>query len=428
MIVACLRLGHTDSIYSEARLKLPALIAVLAWFVAPAFAAPRVIAVDVDGAVHPITAEIIAQAIDQARAEHATCLLIRLSTPGGLLDATREAIEHIVASPVPVITYVTPSGARAASAGFFLPRGRRHCRHGARHEYRRGLAGPPRAADGPGDAQQDRERCGGATCATSPAGAVAIPSWRRRPFARRKSFTDKEALDNHLIEIVAANEHDLLNQVNGRQVTRFNGSRQTLNTAGAEIAAVQLTWRERLVSIIADPNIGFVLLIVGAFGLYIEFSTPGLVFPGVFGAVLVMLGLSSLAVLPINWVGVGCSCWRSRFSSWRRSTPRTAFSASAGRLHGSGRAAADKRTAVGIAHSLSTALAVSMPFALITSFLLTIVVQARRNKVVTGVAGMLGRNWRRQTRPDATRDRCSCTASIGEAVARRLSPPARACM
>ncbi len=369
-------------------MKLPALIAVLACFVAPAFAEPRVIAVDVDGAVHPITAEIIQQAIDQARAEHATCVLIRLSTPGGLLDATREAVEHIVASPVPVITYVTPSGARAASAGFFLLEA---------GDIAAMAPGTNTGAASPVLLGQQMDPVMRSKIENDAAALLRNLTSRRgrnsdlaeKTIREAKAFTDKEALDNHLIEIVAANEHDLLNQVNGRQVVRFDGAHQTLNTAGAEIVAEQLTWRERLVSIIADPNIGFILLIVGALGLYVEFSTPGLVFPGVFGAVLVMLGLSSLAVLPINWVGVVLLMLAVAFFVLEAKYTSHGVLGVGGTICMVLGALLLVNGPPSVRIHLSTALAVSIPFALITSFLVTIVVQARRNKVVTGVAGML---------------------------------------
>ena len=118
-----------------------------------------------------------------------------------------------------------------------------------------------------------------------------------------KSFTEKEALDNHLIELVAPNERDLLRRSMAARSRASTGARETLHTAGAEIEVYQKNLRQRIISAIADPNIALILLVIGALGIYVEFSTPGLISPGVLGAILVLLGLSALSVLPINWLG-----------------------------------------------------------------------------------------------------------------------------
>lgn len=204
-----------------------------------------------------------------------------------------------------------------------------------------------------------------------------------------KAFTAKEALDNHLIEIIAANQNDLLAQLNGREVVRLNGTHQKLNTSGAEVVEESLTWRERLVSAIADPNIGFILLVLGVLGLYVEFQSPGLIFAGVAGAVLVLLGLSSLAVLPINWVGVVLLILAAAlFVLEAKITSHgvLGIGATVSMVLGA-MLLVDGPPEVRI--HLSTALAVSVPFALITMFLVSIVVRARRGKVLTGISGML---------------------------------------
>ena len=118
-----------------------------------------------------------------------------------------------------------------------------------------------------------------------------------------KSFTEREAMDQKLIDLVAPNDRQLMTQLDGRTVTRFDGSTVTLHTAGAEIVEYQRNLRERIIAAIADPNIALVLLVIGALGIYVEFSSPGLIAPGVLGAILVLLGLSALSVLPINWLG-----------------------------------------------------------------------------------------------------------------------------
>ncbi|HZU25489.1 MAG TPA: nodulation protein NfeD [Bryobacteraceae bacterium] len=349
---------------------------------------PRVLAVDIDGVVHPITAEIVARAVQQAASEHDAAILIRLNTPGGLLDATRRVIQSLVASSVPVITYVTPSGGRAASAGFFI------------------LEAGDIAAMAPGTntgasspvligQQMDpvmRSKVENDTAAllrglTSHHGRNT--ELAEKTIREAKAFTDKEALDNHLIDTIAPNEAELFRIWNGREVIAFSGAKQKMTLAGAQVIEFPLTTRERLVSAIADPNIGFILLVLGALGIYAEFSSPGLIFPGVFGAVLVLLGLSSLSVLPINWVGVALLvlaitlfALEAKFTSHGVLGIGGAISMILGAL-----LLINGPPEVRI--HFATAVAVTVPFAIITLFLVGIVVRARRAKVLTGPSGLL---------------------------------------
>jgi len=369
-------------------LKVASLLAILSCLAVPLAADTRVIAVDIDGAIHPITVEVVAHAINDARSQHASCVLIRLNTPGGMLDATREAIEKIVASPVPVVTYVTPSGGRAASAGFFF------------------LEAGDVAAMAPGTntgaaspilvgQQMDPvlrakiENDSAALLRNLTAARGRDSNLAEKTVREAKAFTAQEALDGHLIELIAPNERALLSQIDGREVVRVNGAHQRLATANAQIVDVSLTWREHLVSTIADPNIGFILLVVGVLGLYLEFTHPGLIFPGVCGAVLVMLGLSSLAVLPINWVGVTLLILAAVMFVLEAKV------ASHGIL-GTGATVAMVLGAILLVNGppearihLATAIAVSVPFGLITMFLVALVVRARRNKSISGPLGML---------------------------------------
>jgi membrane-bound serine protease (ClpP class) len=199
-----------------------------------------------------------------------------------------------------------------------------------------------------------------------------------------KAFSDKEALDNHLIDRIAPDERALLAGLNGVAIKRFNGSEEVLHTGGAEVVNYQPTWRERVIASIADPNIGFILLVLGALGVYVEFSSPGLIFPGVAGGILVLMGLSSLSVLPINWAGaallvLGVSLFvlEAKFASHG--------------ILGVGGTVAMVLGATLLVNGppemrihLVTALAVSVPFALITMFLVTLVIRARANKAVMG--------------------------------------------
>jgi membrane-bound serine protease (ClpP class) len=352
-------------------------------------AGSRVVAVDVDRVIHPVTVEIVGRAIEQAQREGAQLVLIRLNTPGGLMDASRRAIEKIVASPVPVATFVTPSGGRAASAGFFL------------------LEAGDVAAMAPGtntgaaspvtigvemDAVMRRkvESDAAASLRSLTAKRGRNSALAEKTVLEAKSFTEKEALDNNLIELIAKDDRALLEALNGREIARFDGTRVKLALDGAEIVVYEKTTRESLVSAISDPNIAFVLLILGALGLYLEFTHPGLILPGVAGGILALLGLAALSVVPINWGGVALLILAVALFVLE------ANFASHGIL-GAGGAVAMVLGALLLVEGppemrirLGTAVGVTLPFALITVFLLSLVLKARANKVVTGEAGMIG--------------------------------------
>jgi membrane-bound serine protease (ClpP class) len=353
-------------------------------------AAATALVVDVDGMVHPITAEIVRGAIAQAGREHAAVLIVRLNTPGGLMDAMRETIEAIVSSPVPVVTFVAPSGGRSASAGFFILEAgdvaamAPGTNTGAAH---------PVAFGGEMDAVMKEKVENDAA-----AYMRSICSKRGRNSAlaetavlQSKSFTEREALDQHLIDLVAPGEQALLAALNGRTVARFNGSSQTLATAGAQIEIYQRSLRQKIVSAIADPNIALILLVIGAVLIYVEFTSPGLIAPGVVGAILALLGLSAISILPINWLGAALLLLALTLFALE------AKFASHGVL-ATGGAVCMMLGAVMLIDSplpemrihWSTAIALTLPFSAITVLLLSLALRARRAKAVTGSEAMVG--------------------------------------
>jgi membrane-bound serine protease (ClpP class) len=354
-------------------------------------AAPRVVAVDVDGVIHPVTVEILESAIAQARHDGATALLVRLNTPGGLMNAMRECIEKMVASPIPVIAFVAPSGARAASAGFFLLEAADVAAMAPGTNT--GAAHPVVIGGGQMDAvmKQKIENDAAASLRSIVSQRGRNATLAEKAVRESQSFTDKEALDNHLIDLVANNDQDLLDKLQGRTVTRLNGTRQVLDTRGAVVEVYQKNWRQKIVSAIADPNIALVLLVLGALGIYVEFTSPGTIVPGILGAILALLGLSAISVLPINWLGAALLLLSLALFILE------AKFATHGIL-GAGGALAMVLGAVMLINSplpemrihLSTAVALALPFSLITMVLLSLVVRARRNKVVTGTEGMIG--------------------------------------
>jgi len=353
-------------------------------------AAGRVLEVDVDSIVHPVTVEIVGRALDQAAQQHDDAVLIRLNTPGGLMDAMRETIQKIVASPVPVITYVAPSGGRAASAGFFLLEAgdvaamAPGTNTGAAHPVLMGTEMDPVM-------KQKVENDAAASLRSLTAKRGRNSELAQKAVLESKSFTEKEALENHLIELIANNEQDLLRQLDGREITRFDGRKETLHTAGDRIVAYEKNLRQRVLSAISDPNIALILLVLGALGIYVEFSTPGVIFPGVAGAILVLLGLSALSMLPINWLGAALLILSFAFFILEAKFAAHGVLAAGG-------AVAMVLGAVILINSplpemrvhLSTAIALAVPFAAITVFLLSLVMRARAGKVETGAEGMIG--------------------------------------
>lgn len=349
----------------------------------------KVIAVTLDSVIHPITVEIVGKTIEQARTEGAALVLIRLNTPGGLLEATRQLVEKIVASPVPVAAYVTPSGGRAASAGFFILQA---ADIGAMAPGTNTGAASPVLLGEQMDPVMRRKAENDAAAALR---TIVQKRARNAELAEKavleaKAFTEKEALENRLIELVAASERELLEKLDGREITRFDGAKQVLHLGSPVVVEYRMSTRERLISSISDPNIAFILLVLGALGVYIEFSSPGLIVPGVAGGILLLLGLSALSVLPINWIGVALLILAVALFILE------ANFASHGIL-GIGGAVAMILGAMLLVEGppeirirFGTALGVTLPFAAITVFLLALVIRARAHKVVTGAAGMVG--------------------------------------
>ena len=361
----------------------------------------RVVAVSIDGVVHPITTEILGHAFEQASRENASAVLIRLNTPGGLLDATREITQKIIASPVPVITYVTPSGGRAASAGFFILEAGDVAAMAP--GTRTGAASPVLLGQEMGKTMRKKVENDTAAALRS----VVEKRGRNSKLAEAavleaKAFTEQEALKNNLVDLIAPSETKLFEQLDGREIKRFDGRLETLKLSAPVVVEYELTTREAFVSAIADPNIAFIILILGALGVYIEFSSPGLILPGVAGGILVLLGLSALSVLPINWIGVALLVLAVTLFVLEASIPSHGILSIGGTVAMVLGALLLIQGPPEMRIHLSTAIGVALPFALITAFLVALIVRARRGKVVTGRSGMVGEIGAAQTdlKPD----------------------------
>jgi membrane-bound serine protease (ClpP class) len=361
----------------------------LAVYAPAVWAAPKAIAVDVDGVVHPITVDIVTSALARAKQENATLLLVRLNTPGGLMDAMRSIIQAFDSSPIPVVTYVTPSGGRAASAGFFLLEAgdvavmAPGTNTGAAHPVAMGVEM---------DAVMNQKVENDAAAYLR---SICTRRGRNSQVAetavrQSKSFTEREALDQHLIDLVAG-ESELMGALDGRVVTRFDGTQVTLHTAGAEVEPYERSLRQKIISAVADPNIALLLLVIGGLCIYLEFSSPGMIAPGVIGAILVLVGLAAISVLPISWLGVALiGLAITLFALEAKFTAHGVLGVGGTVSMVLGAVMLIDSPWPAIRIHWVTAISLALPFAIITVMLLTLVLRARRNKVTTGSAGMIG--------------------------------------
>jgi len=367
------------------------ILAAIVWFAALVPASAEILKVVVDDTIQPISEEYIARAIAEAARRNDQAVLIEINTPGGLVDSTRQIIEHITASAVPVIIYVTPGGSRAASAGFFILESADIAamapgtNTGAAHPVALG-----------GDKMDDVMKQKVENDAAALMRSVASRRGRNVEVAestvrQSKSFTDQEALSQHLIDYVASNEDDLLRQIDGKTFKRFNGQEVTLKTAGQRLAPYGMTLKERILGYLMDPNIAFLLLAIGALALYVEFNHPGAVLPGTVGVVFILLAAFALNLLPTRFAALvlilaafALFAAEAKFASHGVLTIGGIVLLTLGGLLLVDSPIPEMRV------HLVTALAVSIPLGVITAFLMTIALKARRNKVVTGEQGLIG--------------------------------------
>lgn len=353
--------------------------------------ASTVVEVRIDDTIQPITAEYIDRAIEHARQTNAEAVLIELSTPGGLLDSTRAIIEKVLASPVPVIVYVAPTGERAASAGFFILESADVAAMAPGTNT--GAAHPVELGGGKMDdtMKQKVENDSAAFIRSfvGPRGRnVALAETAVR---ESKSWTDQEALQQHLIDVVAKDQNDLFHQLDGRTVKRFDGKEVKLNLAGASVDEMQMTLRQRILDFLVDPNIAFLVLAIGALALYVEFNHPGAVVPGVVGVIFIMLALFALNLLPTRYAAftliIGAFVLFALEAKF--ATHGVLGIGGIALLTLGGLLLVDGPIPQMRVH-LWTALSISVPLGAITVFLMTIALRARRAKVVTGQQGLIG--------------------------------------
>ena len=363
-------------------------------FVMAVLASPlsaEILKIVVDDTIQPISEEYIARAIAEAARRNDQAVLLEINTPGGLVDSTRQIIERITTSSVPVIIYVTPSGSRAASAGFFILESADIAamapgtNTGAAHPV---ILGGGKMDDVMKEKMENDAAALMRSVASRRGRNVEVAESTVR---QSKSFTDQEALSQHLIDYVASNESDLLRQIDGKSFKRFNGQEVTLKTAGQPVSDFNMTLKERILAYLMDPNIAFLLLAIGALSLYIEFNHPGAVIPGTVGVVFILVAAFALNLLPTRFAALvlilgafALFAAEAKFASHGVLTIGGIVLLTLGGLLLVDSPIPEMRV------HLTTALAVSIPLGFITAFLMSIALKARRNKVVTGEQGLVG--------------------------------------
>ncbi|MBI4475212.1 MAG: nodulation protein NfeD [Acidobacteria bacterium] len=353
---------------------------------------PTVVQINLDDIVHPVSAEYIQEGLNHAKELGARAVVLRLDTPGGLADSTREIVQAILTSPVPVITWVGPNGARAASAGFFIL-----------------LAGDV-ALMAPGTNS-------GAAHPVSITGtkidevmekkivsdsAAYIRSYvakrgRNAQLAEQgvvesRSFTAEEALKENLIDAVVTDIPGIIERYHGKEIRRFDDSMTTLNLQGSAIDVWEMNARQRLLSRVLNPNIALILMLFGLLGLYVEITHPGLILPGVVGAISLILALFAFNVLPVNWTGAALILLAIALFVLEATVTSHGILALGGIVAMVvGALMLVEGPIPQLRIHFATTLAVAIPLAFITVFLVRLVYLSHQRKSTTGEEGMIGK-------------------------------------
>jgi membrane-bound serine protease (ClpP class) len=262
-----------------------------------------VFTVEVDGIINPATAKFIVDSIDQATQQGAQCLIIQLDTPGGLMESMRIIVKRILTANIPIIVYVAPSGARAASAGVFITMSA-HIAVMAPSTHI-GAAHPVSLGEGK-ESKTMGEKIVNDTVSYIKTTAKARGrnvDWAEQAVRKSVSITEEEAVKLNVVDFISPNLQDLLTKIDGK-VFKFDGITRTLHTKGVQAQPIQMSWRDRLLDIISNPTIAYILLMLGIYGIFFELSSPGAILPGVVGGIFLILAFYALQMLPVNYAGL----------------------------------------------------------------------------------------------------------------------------
>ena len=352
---------------------------------------PVVVQMDLDVVIHPVSADFVRSGLTHAKDIGARAVVLRINTPGGLLDSMRDMVGAILDSDVPVITWVGPNGSRAASAGFFVL-----------------LAGDV-AAMAPGTntgAAHPVSGCGGKIEDVMEKKVVSdVTAYIRSYVSKRgrnaamaelgvvesRSFSAQEAVDQKLIDGLANDVPDLIHKFSGQQIRRFNGNSVRLDLDGASVEAYAMSARQSLLSHALDPNLALILGLIGVLGLYFEMTHPGMILPGVAGAICLILSLFAFNLLPVNWAGAALILLAIVLFVLEATITSHGILGLGGIVAMiAGASMLVEGPIPELRIHTATTIAVTLPLAAIMIFLLRLAIASRRMKTITGEEGMIG--------------------------------------
>ena len=353
--------------------------------------APTIVQIDLADIVHPVSAGYVKDGLNHAREIGSRAVILRLDTPGGLVDSMREIVEGILSSPVPVITWVGPNGARAASAGFFI------LLAGDVDVMAPGTnSGAAHPVTATGQKIEDVMEKKVVSDASAYIRSYTAKRGRNAELAESgvtesRSFTAEEALKDNLIDAVISDVNGIIEHYDGKEIRRIDDRRETLHLRGATVEVFQMNPRQRILSRVLDPNLALILALAGLLGLYVEITHPGMVLPGVIGGISLILALFAFNMLPVNWAGAALILLAIVLFVLEATVTSHGILALGGIV---AMVAGGLMLVEGPIPQLrirfSTTLAVAIPLALITVVLVRLVYLSHRKKSITGEQGMVG--------------------------------------
>jgi membrane-bound serine protease (ClpP class) len=355
---------------------------------------PFVLELSLDGEVEPILATYIDEGLADAAKRHAALVLITMDTPGGLSDSMKDMIEHILASPVPVAVLVSPTGGRGASAGFYILLSADIAAmapgtHAGAASPIIAIGGFPQQIDEVFRRKINQDAMAFLRSFTERRGRN--PELAEKAITESKAFTEKEALDGKMIDLIVNSPDDLIRQLDGRTIKRFDGTQVTLMLKNPVRSAFELSARQKFLARIVEPDVFFVLLILGVLGLYTEFTHPGVIAPGVIGGICLILALYAMHFLPVNLAGlflIGLSLAFFILEAKAPSHGVLAFGGVVSMFLGALFLIRSPLTSGGV--SIGVALAGTLPFGVLAVVLMRLVLRSRKWKSATGKEELIG--------------------------------------